>query len=70
MSNYAGYSGSHLSMIFKRTTDHSPLNYFNMLKMQPAWQLLTETSMKTNQICYKVGIDDNLYFSRLFTKIM
>ena len=26
--------------------------------------------MKLNQICYKLGIDDPYYFSRLFTKIM
>jgi len=27
-------------------------------------------SMKMNQICHKVGFDDSLYFSRVFSKIM
>ena len=26
--------------------------------------------MSVNQICYKIGIEDCYYFSRLFTKIM
>ena len=26
--------------------------------------------MKVNQICYKVGMEDMFYFSRLFSKIM
>ena len=26
--------------------------------------------MKINQICYKVGIADPYYFSRLFTKVI
>ncbi len=26
--------------------------------------------MQINQVCFKIGIDDSYYFSRLFTKIM
>ena len=26
--------------------------------------------MKVNQVCYKVGIEDSYYFSRLFRKMM
>jgi len=26
--------------------------------------------MKINQICYKIGIEDCFYFSRLFSKVM
>ena len=32
--------------------------------------MLRETNMHINQICYKVGFEDSLYFSRLFSKIM
>lgn len=55
---------------FKASTGHSPLAYFNLLKIQEACRLLDHTSMKLNQVCYKLRIDDPYYFSRLFKKIM
>lgn len=64
------YSPSHFSTLFRRKTGHSPSAYFNLLKVQYACQLLDTTDMKVNQICYKVGLEDTFYFSRLFTKIM
>ncbi len=70
ISAFTGYSGSHISMIFKKNTGHSPLNYFNYQKMRYAARLLTTTDMHINQICFKVGIEDNYYFSRLFSKNM
>ena len=59
-----------MSGLFKKKTGHSPLTYFNLLKIQQSCQLLDTTDMKINQICYKIGIEDTYYFSRLFSKIM
>lgn len=70
LARYIGYSPSQFSLIFRNGTGHSPLNYFNILKVQRACQLLETTNLKINQICVKVGIDDCYYFSRLFTKIV
>lgn len=67
---YVGYSQSHFSTVFKNKTGVSPLSYFNRLKVEHACKLLKTTDLKVNQICYKVGIEDSLYFSRLFSKIM
>ena len=67
---YVGYSQSHFSTVFKKKTGQSPLAYFNHLKVQHACELLKKTDLKINQICYKVGIEDSLYFSRLFSKTM
>ena len=58
ISTQIGYSPSHFSMLFKKQTGHSPLTYFNLLKMQQACLLLDTTDMKINQICYKIGIED------------
>lgn len=67
---YVGYSQSHFSAVFKKKTGMSPLTYFNRLKVEHACHLLKTTDLKVNQICYKVGIEDALYFSRLFSKVM
>lgn len=68
IADYTGYSTSHFSMLFHKGTGHGPLNYFNMMKVKKACELLETTDMKINQICSKVGIDDAYYFSRLFSK--
>ncbi len=70
LARYIGYSVSQFSLIFKNNTGHSPLNYFNLMKVQEACRLLETTDMKIVQISGKVGIDDNYYFSRLFSKVV
>ena len=67
---HTGYSSSHFSSLFNQRTGYAPLAYFNQLKIQQACRLLDFTDMKMNQICYKIGIEDTYYFSRLFSKIM
>lgn len=67
---HTGYSSSHFSVLFNQRTGYTPLTYFNQLKIQQACHLLDFTDMKVNQVCYKVGIEDSYYFSRLFTKVM
>lgn len=70
LAQYVGYSVSHYSLLFKQVTGHSPLTYFNLLKVQEACFLLDTTDMQVNQISCKLGIADSYYFSRLFAKIM
>lgn len=70
IAGHVGYSASHFSSLFNERTGYSPLNYFNQLKIRQACHLLDFTDMKINQVCFKIGIDDCYYFSRLFTKIM
>ncbi|MGN0220540.1 MAG: helix-turn-helix domain-containing protein [Prevotella sp.] len=67
-ATYIGYSQSHFSALFRKQTGMSPHAYYNRLKMEHACRLLKETGLKVNQICHKLGIDDQYYFSRLFSK--
>ena len=68
--SYVGYSSTRFSALFKQQTGSSPLAYFNRLKTEYACHLLKVTDLHINQICYKVGIEDSLYFSRMFSKVM
>lgn len=70
ISSFSGFSPSYLSAVFKARTGHSPLSYFNLLKIRHACLLLDETDMKINSVCHKVGITDPYYFSRVFSKVM
>ena len=70
IAEYSGLSPSRLSVVFKERTGHSPLAYFNLMKIRRACELLDTSSMKLNQISFKLGIDDQFYFSRLFSRIM
>ena len=70
LSEYTGYSVTQMSLIFRRHTGHSPMNYFNMLKIRRACWLLEHSALKIYQICYKSGFDDPYYFSRLFKKMV
>lgn len=70
MAAFAGYSTSHFSALFSELTGQSPMTYFNQLRIQRACELLDFTDMKVNQICFKIGIEDPYYFSRLFKQVM
>lgn len=70
IADYAGLSPSYFSAVFKKRTGYAPLTYFNILKIRQACRLITDTHMKMNSICHKVGISDPYYFSRLFSKVI
>jgi AraC-like DNA-binding protein len=70
LSNFSAYSNSHLTTLFKDRTGYSPIDYFISLKIQKACQYLDHSTMKITQISPKVGMEDPLYFSRIFQKKM
>ncbi len=61
-------SASHFSLLFRKRTGMSPLDYFIHLKLQQACLLLLTTQMKIKHIAAELGYDDAYYFSRLFKK--
>lgn len=70
IAEQVGFSSSRFSLLFQKETGHSPLQYFNQLKIQKACHYLDFTEMKINQISPKLGFEDAFYFTRMFTKIM
>lgn len=66
MAAHAGLSESQFSHLFKQQTGHSPIAYFNQLKMQHACSLLTITELSVKEVAHALGYSDAYYFSRLF----
>ena len=69
-ADFAKLSVSHFSAIFREKTGYSPIEYFNHLKIQKACQYLLLTNMTVKEIAAQLGIDDQYYFSRMFSKLM
>jgi AraC-like DNA-binding protein len=69
-ASFANLSVSHFSAIFKGKTGYSPIEYFNHLKIQKACQYLSFTDMPVKELAMNLGIEDQYYFSRMFTKLM
>lgn len=70
MSENVNLSESYFFSLFKKQIGYTPLNYLINLRMKVACDMLYYTNLKVNQICPKVGINDPLYFSKLFTKVL
>jgi AraC-like DNA-binding protein/mannose-6-phosphate isomerase-like protein (cupin superfamily) len=70
LARFAKLSVSHFSAVFRERTGYSPIEYFNHLKIQKACQYLLFTGMTVKETAASLGIDDQYYFSRMFTKLM
>ncbi|MBO9617415.1 MAG: AraC family transcriptional regulator [Niabella sp.] len=70
LAAFAHMSSSHFSALFKKKTGYPPLDYFNHLKIQKACQYLEFTDISVKELCYKLGLNDPFYFSRLFSRYM
>jgi AraC-like DNA-binding protein len=70
MADFSNLSVTHFSALFRKKTGHSPIEYFNHLKIQKACQYLAFTSMTVKELAFYIGIEDQYYFSRMFTRLM
>ncbi len=70
LANIASMSPGHYGMLFRKSRNHTPADYFNRLKIQKACELLKITDRPIREISESVGFADPYYFSRLFKKVM
>jgi AraC family transcriptional regulator, arabinose operon regulatory protein len=65
-----GLSASHYSRLFQNRTGHSPIDYFNQLKIQRVCRLLDNSGWMIADVAREMGFDDQFYFSRVFRKVL
>lgn len=70
LADLCGYSVSHYSMVFRKKTSRSPIEYFIFLKVQRACQMLDLTDLNIKEISLQLAFEDQFYFSRIFKKVM
>jgi two-component system response regulator YesN len=61
-------STSYFSLIFKKYTDITFIEYLINFRIEKAKELLKTTSLRSSEIAYKVGYNDPHYFSAAFKK--
>lgn len=66
----ARLSVSHFSAVFRKKTGYAPIEYYNHLKIQKACQYLLLSNMTIKEMAVSLGVDDQYYFSRMFSKLM
>ena len=67
-ANHLGISEGHLSHIFKKETDYSPLNYLTRYRIHKAMALLKNCRTKVYEVATQVGYRDIAHFSSTFKK--
>jgi two-component system response regulator YesN len=71
LNNVAGVvsvSPGYLSILFRKETDETFIEYLTKVRLEKARELLKTTPMKAYEVAYKVGYSDPHYFSLIFKK--
>ncbi len=68
LATIANMSESNFYAVFKKHKGVSPIAFLNNYRLSVAAEKLTDTSLTVGEIGYSVGINDSLYFSKLFKK--
>jgi two-component system response regulator YesN len=70
LSKQFGLVPSYLSTLFKREKGMSPGEYFTLLRVNKAKEMMQATpDMLLKQVANAIGYEDPLYFSRVFKKV-
>lgn len=68
ISSHVGLSEIHASRIFKKELGIGLIQFINKEKMKKAAELLDTQNMKIKEVSHAIGMDDQLYFNKLFKK--
>lgn len=65
-----GYTPEHINYLFKREMGITPTEFITREKMLLAQHLIQNDGLSVKQAAFRVGINDQYYFSRLFKKYL
>ncbi len=68
LAEASNMSESNFYALFRRHVGTSPIAYLNSYRLSVAADALTQSTQSIKEISFSVGIDDSMYFSRLFRK--
>ncbi|WP_297086319.1 AraC family transcriptional regulator [uncultured Draconibacterium sp.] len=66
LSKTLGMSYSKFRSDFKKHTGFAPNQYFILLKIEKAKNMLVQTKLTSKQIAFEIGFESDYYFCRLF----
>ena len=69
VADYVGISQGYLSSLFKQKLDINFIDYVNQVRVNHACIYLQQNYFKTYEIAYKMGFNDEKYFSKVFKKV-
>ena len=69
LCQHVSYSRSDISRIFKSDMGMTVSEYIQLVRIRNAQSLLRDTSLSIQEVSYSVGIDDPLYFSKIFRRL-
>ncbi len=70
LAKKAGLSKGYFFRAFKKAFGIAPLSYQQQLRIEAAKTLLKTTSLRCNEIAYRVGFNDVYFFHRIFKKLV
>lgn len=69
LAKKAGFTENYLSVLFKKETRETIMDYLTRVRMARARELLKDQTYKIYEISEMVGYGDSTYFSKLFKKM-
>jgi len=70
LASYSGLSVPHYTVLFRRQTGFSPIEWFNRLRIQWSCELLDTTQLSVAEIARQTGFSDPFYFTRCFRRVV
>ncbi len=68
LADSSNMSESNFYALFKKLVGTSPIAYLNNYRLSAAANALSQSTRSIKEIAFSVGIDDSMYFSKLFRK--